>query len=1036
MNTTSDSGDPSQDPQIGALLAEAGWVLALAKRLARDQAAAEDIAQGALALALERRPAVNDGLRPWLAKVVGRLARRSIRSESRRQNREALAAPTRGAKSEGTDEVLERFELQQELARRLDALNEPYRGVLIRRYYEGLSVKEIARATGSSPATVRSQLARALERLRLQYDHESEGRGALGVFLLAAGSSTGFVSRRSAELFLMQTSTKVVAATAAALLVVVAVIGPDYGSSAGAGETHLEAQAALTEVTPPANDFGGNTSSLVDVSDADDARVALEADDVAPATSDTLAVPVEGPAGNVTTLRARLVGEQLVPLAGATLSSIYPDGRPRGTGSVARSDSTGRVVLELTDDAVRKWRDQPLDMLFAAEAAEHATTFVVKQLRLHGVTDLGEIRLELGGSLVGTTVDSEGLPIAGAVLYAGAGVTNQDPDTWRLTGPGSDVPRARAISAADGTFELSGVQALLADGRAATARVWAHTPGRLWTRTEPFKITPRGRVDVGRLVIEEVPTELRIEGTVLRPDGLPATGARVDYFSKGAPYGGSAVADEHGHFLVVAKDDSLMDLVARGSDEEGGNLGMSSPVTAKRGESVELRLRERRVLTVVVTDTDGAPIHDAHLRPVLEDGLVPGVDWTYTDELGRAKIEAPAASFSVWARKTGFGEGKIGPFEYDTAADQLSLTLQRGAHVKGRVLAYGEPVEGAQVTAMRIHEHFVVMTGNFPNRYASGVPGVTTDAEGRFLAPLKEDWATVGLVARSEGLATGEVIVEIWSDDGERDVEIHLTEGGAIEGVVTPPPGMEDAGLYVAASRGDGTPLSTRVDAGGRYRFEGLTPGNWRVEGRLREVGTETLSISRHPDDMEPNWNAVVVDRETLEFDVDMRHLVDVEVQGQLSIDGSAPPKAWSVEVVRPRHQHDIEEVSAILLDDAGRFTFTTRPGRADLRLVGSMPDGARIEMLREVRLQGPKFEWEESLSTAPVEEWLDGFPEQARFVRGLEDQGARELTFVSVGKDGLLRARVPVGSSSLQVPAREDPSGKAWEVVREIVVP
>ncbi|MEM1452138.1 MAG: sigma factor, partial [Planctomycetota bacterium] len=69
--------DGAADPGLtDALLREAGWVRALARRLARDQAAADDAAQGALALALQKRPDPGRGLRPWLARVVARLARR------------------------------------------------------------------------------------------------------------------------------------------------------------------------------------------------------------------------------------------------------------------------------------------------------------------------------------------------------------------------------------------------------------------------------------------------------------------------------------------------------------------------------------------------------------------------------------------------------------------------------------------------------------------------------------------------------------------------------------------------------------------------------------------------------------------------------------------------------------------------------------------------------------------------------------------------------------------------------------------------
>ena len=1031
MSNPQNSSEPQPDPQMGALLAEAGWVLALAKRLARDQAAAEDIAQGALVLALERRPAIGGGLRPWLAKVVGRLARRTVRSDVRRQDREAQAAPALGSKSVGTDEVLERFELQQELARRVDSLQKPYRGVLIRRYYEGLSVKEIARATGASPATVRSQLARGLEHLRLQYDNEFESRGALGIFLIAAGSGTGFISRRTAELVLMQTSTKVAAATAAALLVLLAVIGPEFSHSDAAPESNLETQAALDEHAQLESD----TSSIVNDPAAESGRVAMELE----AAETEGPVPVEEPTRLVTTLRARILGENGEPLGGATLTSIYPDGRSRGTSNLAYTDGDGRVVLELADDAVRKSRSQTYDMLFTAAAADHATTFVVKQLRLHGETDLGEIRLALGGSLIGFTVDAAGQPIAGATLFAAVSVMSKDPNTLKITGPDSDVPRPRAISAADGSFDLSGIQALRTEGRAATARIWAHAPGYLWTLSGSFPVTPRGLVDVGQVVLEEVPPKFRIDGVVLRPDGSPAAGASVNFSSKGAPYNGKVETDSQGAFLVVGKDDSPINLVAEARSyggSEGSQLGMSATVTAERGEKVELRLTQRRVVSVTVIDMEGEPIEDVHLRPVLSDGLVPGVGWVYTDEAGLVNIEAPGSSFTVWARKSGHGEARTDTLEHASAPEALTITMQTGMYLRGRVLAYGKPVAGATVSVMGRYEDFVAMTGGFPNRYASGVSSVTTDTEGKFTAPVKRRWSAFGVVVRSEGFATWEVMFDAWSSEDADDIEIHLTKGGAIEGTVTPPPGMKVAGLYVGASRGDGWPLSTITDARGRYRFEGLTPGNWRVEGRLREVGTEMLSISRHPEDMDPHWNAVVTDGKTLELDVDMRELGDVEVRGQLRIDGAPAPRGWTAEVVRQKHEHHLVETPAVELDRDGRFAFTTRPGRVDLRLVGPVPGGATIEMFREVRLKGPLFEWDGKLSTAPVDEWLDDYPERARFVRGDEKEGDRELTLVAVGGDGVVKARVPVGSSSLQVPSKDDPSGKTWDAIQRVDVP
>ncbi|MFT7671099.1 MAG: RNA polymerase sigma factor (sigma-70 family) [Planctomycetota bacterium] len=1026
------------DPHLDALLAEAGWVLTLAKRLARDQAAAEDIAQSTLALALERRPSVDGGLRPWLAKVAHRLARSTVRSHVRRQDREAQAAPNRDASSIGSDEVLERFELQQDLAKRVAALPEPYRGVLIRRYYEGLSVKQIAIASGATSETVRSQLARGLERIRLQYGKPSGRHNALGVFLIAAGPSTSFLSRSTTQIVTMQTSTKIAAATVGLIVATLAVVQPDFGLSNGLHSDGLKAPLVLDL-------FAGDESdadSLGNAPTEGTPRLALATVATAVADGNRTPATVEDEMPMISIVRARILGSDLKPLAGATLSSIHPDGRARGTHNVAESDGEGHVVLRLPDNSMRTWRGiEVFDMVFAAGGANHATSFLIKLPKLHGDTDLGDIRLEAGGAFTGICLDTKGRGIPGAVVYAGASVITESPETRRIRGPKLGVMRPRTISAADGSFKLSGIQASLLNGRSPGARLWAHAPGHLWTITDPFTLAPRGSVEVGQILLEEVPPELLVQGTVVRPDGLPAAGARVGFASTGAPNVGHVEADESGHFMVIAKDDSPMDLVAR---DATGEYGMSDLQTVKRGEIAKLQLMPKRIMSVTITDTDGVPIGDAHFMPILmvapsysvdEGRLVPGEEWLYVDEVGHLNIEVPGGKFTLTARQTGFGSKTVGPFEYDSAPDELTITMQRGAQLTGRVLAYGKPVEAARVSAMRSHWSFVAMTGGFPSRYVSGSQPVLTDAEGRFKAPVKANWGALGVIARIDGLAAGEVSFDHQPGESVRDIEIHMTEGGAIEGSVIPPAGMEAPGLFIGASRADGAPLSTIVDADGSYRFEGLSPGNWRIEGRLRPVGTELLSTSNRPDDMEFGWNVVVVDRETTKFDVDMHHLVDVSIEGRLRINGGVPISGWTVEVVRPRHEGGLNTVPAVELDSQGRFSISTRPGRVDLRLIGKLTGGATVELLRELQLQGPVFEWEEILLTGPVEERVEGNPSQVRFVHGIEDRGDRELTIVPVDQNGFLKSHVPIGNSSLEIPV-EDPSARsAWEIIQMVEV-
>ena len=64
-------------PDVDRLLANAGWVKALAFRLVSDEAAADDLAQETWLRALERPPrdaATVRSLRAWLARVVARFA--------------------------------------------------------------------------------------------------------------------------------------------------------------------------------------------------------------------------------------------------------------------------------------------------------------------------------------------------------------------------------------------------------------------------------------------------------------------------------------------------------------------------------------------------------------------------------------------------------------------------------------------------------------------------------------------------------------------------------------------------------------------------------------------------------------------------------------------------------------------------------------------------------------------------------------------------------------------------------------------------
>jgi len=156
------------DPGNLALYAEG--LRALARRLVRDAAAADDVVQEACLAALRRGHAS----RPWLVGVVKNLARRRHRDESRRAERERRAARPEATAPDA--EAVERAELQRALLDELLALDEPYRAAMLLRHVDGLPLGEIARRLRVPAGTVAARLHRGLELLRGRLDRRFGGR--------------------------------------------------------------------------------------------------------------------------------------------------------------------------------------------------------------------------------------------------------------------------------------------------------------------------------------------------------------------------------------------------------------------------------------------------------------------------------------------------------------------------------------------------------------------------------------------------------------------------------------------------------------------------------------------------------------------------------------------------------------------------------------------------------------------------------------------------------------------------------------------
>ena len=165
---------------IEQLVERAEWIRALARALVRDQHAAEDLAQDAWLAVLTKHNANAESWRAWIAIAMRNLARARFRGDRRREARERDAARPE-QQSSGVDQ-LDAHELLVHAVRDLD---EPYRAVILMRYFEALPPAEIAARTNTPLRTINTRLHRALALLRKRLDERQRGNRGQWISLLA-----------------------------------------------------------------------------------------------------------------------------------------------------------------------------------------------------------------------------------------------------------------------------------------------------------------------------------------------------------------------------------------------------------------------------------------------------------------------------------------------------------------------------------------------------------------------------------------------------------------------------------------------------------------------------------------------------------------------------------------------------------------------------------------------------------------------------------------------------------------------------------
>ena len=561
--------DSIQDPTSRLVAQHVGWTRALAGRLVRDAGLADDLAQEALRITLERPPRHGTPLRRWIGRVLRNLCYEEHRATSNREERERARAQPEAQPA--ADDLVQHVHAQRMIADALLTVREPFRSTLLLRYYEELPPRAIARKQGIPVATVKSRLARGLSSLRTALDESTDGDRRAWKAAIAPLAFSGRLegSAGSDGLF---AGLKVAAASGVAATVVY------FGST-----SWMDLDEQPTGENDPATNevarVSGSPSDQVSPVPMSAVRSSpsgiLEFERLEPSAFGDLERD-ENRTSPVSSVRGRVLDQEGLPVAGLTVRIV-------GEEASARSGAMGNFEIEPRNDrgslTVTENGWVTVRRGYWSKLSQLAPVLVVARA-VH---------------ISGQVIDSRGRGVEGARVNlrapsdlsarVGAVLDSSLHETWST------------VSRAEGRFTIERAPAI--PGSALDVHRRSHVP--------VSAIAPTS--DTSNLIIElptsAVDSQNSITGIVLRADGSPATRARI------AAGTASTFANSSGRFAL--------DLTGAGEVAE---------ITAVEAGS----LAGRWDFDAPLSRSDHAPLHDIEIRlgsqPLVIRGTVVSEDGT------------------------------------------------------------------------------------------------------------------------------------------------------------------------------------------------------------------------------------------------------------------------------------------------------------------------------------------------------------------------------------------------------------------------